>query len=142
MINTHGITNAVGNAIPLVSDCFLRGVYDSRMGRGTRDLKAWGREWGERYRRHLKANGLKLSKIAEQMDLAEVTLRSFTNGVRVPDLNEFMTMCQLAQADPSTILFGSPTVNDVALKAHKKEQPLKAPSAATDRPARKVREHV
>jgi transcriptional regulator with XRE-family HTH domain len=118
-VDTQGITASADESIPPVSDTVNPTVYPLGMVWSGAEFKKWGNAWGKRYRIYLRSKNRGLKDVAEAMDLAESTLRSFTNGTRSPSLVEFLTMCQLAEADPATILFGSPTVNDVALQHHK-----------------------
>lgn len=82
------------------------------------------RGWGNRLRAHAKSRKIPLRWIAGEMELAESTIRSFTNGWRSPSLAEFFEMCRLVDADPATILFDSPTVSAVLQK-------MQPPHAAT-----------
>ncbi len=116
-VDTQGITLSPLDAIPPVSDAVTATVYPLGMVWGEDEFKRWGVAWGKRYRVHLRSRNQKLKDIAEKMSLAEVTLRSFTNGTRSPSLIEFMTMCQLAEVEPALILFGSRTIHDVAMEA-------------------------
>jgi transcriptional regulator with XRE-family HTH domain len=136
-VDTQGITASADESIPPVSDTVNPTVYPLGMVWSGDDFKKWGNAWGKRYRAYLRSKGRSLKDVAEAMELAESTLRSFTNGTRSPSLVEFLTMCQLAEADPATILFGSPTVNDVALQHHKEW--LATPQAPAKEKVREAR---
>jgi transcriptional regulator with XRE-family HTH domain len=61
--------------------------------------------WGARFRESLKAKGLSLGQLARELDLAESTLRSWTNGTRDINLSDFLRLCAAAQIDPAFVLF-------------------------------------
>lgn len=61
--------------------------------------------WGPRFRKHLKSKGLSLGDVAEKLDVAESTVRSWTNGTRDINLTDFVTLCDAAGLDHALILF-------------------------------------
>lgn len=71
-----------------------------------------GPEWGGRLRKHIRASGKKMGEIAELMDVAESTLRSWMNGTREINLSEFEALCAICEADSCTILVGRPALTD------------------------------
>lgn len=80
-----------------------RTSYPARMKKDKKEKTPLN--WGQRFRELLKAKSLKLSQIARDMDLAESTLRSWTNGSRDINLSDFLKLCQAAGLDPAVILF-------------------------------------
>lgn len=66
------------------------------------------KEWGMRLRAHLREKDRNLAWLALETNLAESTLRSWTNGTREINLSDFFMLCQTAKLDPATILFGHP----------------------------------
>jgi len=103
----------------------------------SKDWVRWGAVWGKRLRDFARSKGRNYLDVAEPMGLSDSAIRSFTNGHRPPDLVEFMTMCELLGADPATILFGSPTVNDVVTQHFKA---LPAPPAKPPKRHKRVKE--
>lgn len=81
------------------------------------NVDSW-KYWGRRLRVHLKENGENLAKLAERMvdddgkQMAESSLRSWTNGTRKVNLEDFFELCTQAKADPVQILFGRPLMGD------------------------------
>jgi transcriptional regulator with XRE-family HTH domain len=65
--------------------------------------KKW-QGWGQRFRLACRVNGLTLAQVAEKMDLAESTLRSWTNGTREINLSTFFHLCAAADVSPYAIL--------------------------------------
>lgn len=111
--DTYGIEQSQAKSIPLVSDLLLRCLYAIEMAKSSE----W-KSWGERLKYHLKASGSSLAKLAERMPnrdgepMAESTLRSWTNGTRRINLEDFFELCRRAEADPAVILFGHPVMTD------------------------------
>ena len=66
-------------------------------------------DWGRRFREGSKRKGLNLRQIAERMDLAESTVRSWTNGNRDINLTDFLKLCEAAGLDPAVTLFAGRT---------------------------------
>ena len=66
------------------------------------------RGWGKRFRAECADRGLNLAMVAERLDLAESTLRSWTNGTREINLADFFRLCNAADVDPKSILFMPP----------------------------------
>lgn len=62
--------------------------------------------WGPRFKRAIKAKGLNLSQIAEKLDMSESALRSWTNGHREINLDDYLRLCSVAEVDPAVVLFG------------------------------------
>ena len=73
--------------------------------------KGW-QGWGMRYREMVKAKGLTLAKVAEKMDMAESTLRSWTNANRSIKLHLFVRICEAAGLDPAVVLFAGQVDED------------------------------
>ncbi len=65
------------------------------------------REWAKRFREECERRELSLAKIAERMDKAESTVRSWTNGNRAINLTDFFRLCAAAEIDPQSILFAT-----------------------------------
>lgn len=86
-------------SIPLVSTAAAMKIYPRRV----REKTPLG--WGARFREYLRAKESNLAKIAEKMNLAESTLRSWTNGTRDINLSDFLLLCKKADLDPATVLF-------------------------------------
>ena len=61
--------------------------------------------WGQRFRDQARAKGLSLADVAEKLDLAESTVRSWTNGTRDINLTDFIELCDAAGLDHAMILF-------------------------------------
>lgn len=61
--------------------------------------------WGQRFRDLAKERGLSLGQLAERLDRAESTVRSWTNGTRDINLSEFLELCTAAGIDPALVLF-------------------------------------
>lgn len=76
----------------------------------------WKR-WGARFKEHAREKDLNLAKIAELMDLSEPTLRSWTNGNRKINLEDFFALCAAAELNPATILFGMPIMTETQRNA-------------------------
>jgi len=79
------------------------------------DKESWKR-WGERFRILAKENGETLATVAENMGLAESTLRSWTNGTREVNLTDFIAMCIAARVHPSMVLFEGPPMDAETLR--------------------------
>lgn len=61
--------------------------------------------WGARFREQAKERGLSLGQIAGKLDLAESTVRSWTNGTRDINLADFLKLCEAAEIDAALVLF-------------------------------------
>jgi transcriptional regulator with XRE-family HTH domain len=75
------------------------------------------RDWAARYRAEIKRRHKNLAKVAEALDVAESTVRSWTNGTREPNLSDFFAICRAGEVDPAMVLFGRPVMTDAAFKA-------------------------
>lgn len=68
-------------------------------------------EWGTRFREYVRAKKWKWAKVAEMTGWTEPTIRSWTNGTRKINLDDFFILCRKTKADPAEILFGGSTLN-------------------------------
>lgn len=68
--------------------------------------------WGKRFKEMAQDNGHSLASLADPMDRAESTLRSWTNGTREINLSEFFELCAAAGVNPSQVLFGGIPMNE------------------------------
>lgn len=66
-----------------------------------------GSGWRKRLRDGFRVKELTLAQVAERMELAESTLRSWTNGNREPNLDDFFRLCAVTELDPQETLFGT-----------------------------------
>ena len=73
-------------------------------------VKEW-KIWGPRFRQQCRDKGLNLAKIAERLDLAESTVRSWTNGTREINLSDFFRLCSAAGIEPGEVLFAESAQN-------------------------------
>jgi transcriptional regulator with XRE-family HTH domain len=81
-------------------------------------VKEW-KTWGSRFRQQCRDKGLNLAKIAERLDLAESTVRSWTNGTRKINLSDFFRLCGAAGIEPSEVLFAEADQNQPLPDAEK-----------------------
>lgn len=65
------------------------------------------RNWATRFREDCRQRELSLANVAERLDMAESTIRSWTNGTREINLSDFFRLCAAAGVDPRIVLFGS-----------------------------------
>lgn len=79
-------------------------------------MRAW-LDWGNRFRTQIKEKSRTLAQVAEKMNRAESTLRSWTNGTREINLLEFFQLCEAAEVDAAAVLFGRPLMTDAQRKA-------------------------
>lgn len=70
-----------------------------------------GARWARRFREALKAQESSLAKVAEKMGVAESTVRSWTNGHRDINLDDFLRLCNAAEVDAAVILFADQVDN-------------------------------
>ena len=116
--DTYGIAPKSQKSIPDVSNRLRHLGYDWAMEK--RD-DSW-KSWGLRLRNHLKEHKSSLAKLADKMldedgePIAESTLRSWTNGNRKINLEDFFHACKEAGANPAVILFGRPIMSDAMRK--------------------------
>jgi transcriptional regulator with XRE-family HTH domain len=89
------------SSILLVSQRRRGSPYSANMGKTTKTPLGWGAA----FRQHAKGKGLSLGQIAERMNLAESTLRSWTNGQRDINLSDYLKLCRAAGIDPAVVLF-------------------------------------
>ncbi len=61
--------------------------------------------WGPRFKAALFSKGKTLRDVAEKLGRAESSVRSWTNGTRLINLNEFLELCAAAGIDPAYTLF-------------------------------------
>lgn len=61
--------------------------------------------WGVRFRTLAKAKGFNLRQIAEKLEMSESGVRSWTNGQRAINLEDFLALCKAAGIDPAQTLF-------------------------------------
>lgn len=86
-------------SIRIESVCLTPSAYSEAMVR-----PRYG-DWGSRFRLGLKAKKLTTGQVAEKMDLAESSVRSWLNGNREINLSDFFLLCDAAGLDPATVLF-------------------------------------
>ena len=110
--DTYGIKQSKRKSIPFVSDRNSLFRHDSAMP--TNDI--W-RAWGKRFRVQAKEKGKTLAQVGERMDLAESTIRSWTNGHREINLTDFFRLCEAAEVDAAHVLFGQIGLNAEQKKA-------------------------
>lgn len=78
---------------------------------------AW-KSWGLRFRNQLKDRGKNLAYVAEKMtdkngdQMSESAVRSWTNGTRKINLEDFFRACEVAELNPAVILFGHPIMSE------------------------------
>lgn len=65
-------------------------------------------EWATRFREHVRDRKLRWAKVAEDAGVSEPTIRSWLNGHRKINLEDFFSLCGAVDADPVRILFGRP----------------------------------
>lgn len=99
----HSVSRLSGKSIPYVSHSLAGHAYPRRMP--NKKTQKTVNSWGSRFREALKAQKSNLRKVAENMDVAESTVRSWTNGHRDINLNDFLRLCDAAALDPAVILF-------------------------------------
>lgn len=80
----------------------------------------------------MKLRGVTHEDLGSLLDVTEGAARHYTNGTRSPSLDQFMLMCDLAGADPATVLFGHPTIDKVALQRQREQ--LAQPHSPVKRP--------
>ncbi len=90
-------------SIPHVSDGGAAFSYHLPMAK---ERKAWP-TWGVRLKGRLKHLGLTWAQAAEQLGIAEITLRSYASGKRDIKLGEFFAICEKFELNPSKTLFGA-----------------------------------
>lgn len=78
--------------------------------------KQW-KEWGLRFRERIRDKKINLRTLAERLELAESTVRSWINGNREINLSDFFRLCQAGNIDPSQVLFGTSDDNFLAIAA-------------------------
>jgi len=69
-------------------------------------------DWGKRFRKLLRHKGSNLAKVADAMQLSESALRSWTNGNRQINLQDFFKLCEVAEVDPAVVLFAVPRMTE------------------------------
>lgn len=70
-----------------------------------RDTKHWP-AWGQRLREALKLKRMTWAQAAKELDVAEISLRSWASGKRDINLKEFMGLCTTLKLDSSELLYG------------------------------------
>lgn len=75
---------------------------------------AW-KDWGPRFRELSQQKGLSTRRLAESLELAESTVRSWLNGNREINLTDFFLICQVGNIDPAAVLFGTADDNFIAI---------------------------
>lgn len=63
------------------------------------------RNWATKFREECRRRELSLAQVAERLDMAESTVRSWTNGTREINLSDFFRLCAVAEIDPQGVLF-------------------------------------
>lgn len=111
--DTYGIASSPQIAIRIVSDVIRRVSYHARMAK----FEYPWEDWGRRFRVQIKEREVTLAKVAEKMGLAEVTLRSWTNGTRDANLADVFRMCEVAGVDPAIVLLGRPVMTETQRKS-------------------------
>jgi transcriptional regulator with XRE-family HTH domain len=99
--DSYGIKQSFYKSTPPVSDFGDKERYIAYMPQ----IDTW-KSWGRRFRIQIKEKGKNLAKVAERMDLAESTIRSWTNGTREINLSDFFRLCEAGGVDPAHVLFG------------------------------------
>lgn len=89
-------------SIPKVSHEIFPYTYYPGMPHATRG--EW-RSWATRFREECRRRELSLGQVAERLDVAESTVRSWTNGNREINLGDFFRLCAAAEIDPQRLLF-------------------------------------
>lgn len=107
-IDTYRIGRHPATSIPAVSDVPDGHVYPLQMAEKTGNWE----HWGARLRAHVKDQQIQWAKIAEGIEQAESTIRSWCNGTREINLRDFFRLCAAANAEPAQILFGRMTITD------------------------------
>lgn len=96
--------NQTGLSIPIESGDMSRFPYKPYRSRMAKDY--W-RDWGTRFRRACrdKQSPLTTKEVAERLDMAESSVRSWLNGTREINLSDFFLLCSAAGIEPASILF-------------------------------------
>ena len=65
------------------------------------------KDWGKRFRAHMKLHGLSQEALAEQIGRTQGAVGHWLRGRNQINLDEFWELCAAAGADPKLILFGT-----------------------------------
>ena len=98
---TRSVSQRRRSATPRVSDS-----QDFLTYAGAMKVNGPG-NWGRRFRNALKAKQMTLAEVAEKLDQATSTVRSWTNSNRNIKLHDFFRLCAAAGLDPAVVLFSN-----------------------------------
>ncbi len=63
-------------------------------------------DWQKRFKAYLVDKGLSKTEVAARMGVTGGALGHWLSGIREINLNDFMRLCKVSEADPKHILFG------------------------------------